>query len=67
MNLLSRPGRPIQTALPQAATCTFSCQMRIGLQYQYFFQFNGGTTNYDSKGRNANDNNMLLFYTWWSL
>lgn len=40
--------------------------VRVGLQYQYFLEFNGGTTNYDGKGRNAGDNDMLLLYTWWS-
>jgi len=40
--------------------------MRVGLQYTYYIQFNGGTTNYDGFGRNASDNNSLLLFTWWA-
>jgi len=39
---------------------------RIGLQYTYYLQFNGGTTNYDGHGRNASDNNALLLFCWLS-
>jgi hypothetical protein len=38
--------------------------LRIGLQYTHYLQFNGGTTNYDGFGRNASDNDQLLLYTW---
>ncbi|HLW61147.1 MAG TPA: cytochrome C [bacterium] len=40
--------------------------VRVGLQYTYYLQFNGGTTNYDGNGRNASDNNTLLLFTWWA-
>jgi len=40
--------------------------MRIGLQYRYYLEFNGATTNYDGHGRNASDNNELLLYTMFS-
>ncbi len=40
--------------------------VRIGLQYTWYLQFNGGTTNYDGSGRNASDNNSLLLFTWWA-
>jgi len=40
--------------------------MRIGLQYTYYLEFNGGTTNYDGFGRNATDNNSLLLFTWFA-
>jgi hypothetical protein len=40
--------------------------VRVGLQYTYYLQFNGGTTNYDGFGRNASDNNTLLLFTWWA-
>lgn len=40
--------------------------VRVGLQYTYYLQFNGGTTNYDGSGRNASDNNTLLLFTWWA-
>ena len=39
---------------------------RVGLQYRYYLEFNGGTTNYDGRGRNAADNNELLLYTMFS-
>jgi len=39
---------------------------RVGLQYRYYLEFNGGTTNYDGHGRNAGDNNELLLYTMFS-
>jgi len=40
--------------------------VRIGLQYTYYLQFNGGTTNYDGFGRNASDNNSIFLFTWWA-
>lgn len=40
--------------------------VRVGVQYRYYLQFNGGTTNYDGSGRNASDNNTLLLFTFWS-
>jgi hypothetical protein len=40
--------------------------VRVGVQYRYYLQFNGGTTNYDGSGRNASDNNTLLVFTFWS-
>jgi hypothetical protein len=40
--------------------------VRVALQYTYYLQFNGGTTNYDGSGRNASDNNQLLLFTWWA-
>ncbi len=38
--------------------------LRIGLQYTHYLQFNGGTTNYDGSGRNAGDNDQLLLFIW---
>ena len=40
--------------------------VRIGLQYTHYLQFNGGTTNYDGNGRNASDNDTILLFTWWA-
>lgn len=37
---------------------------RIGLQYTMYDKFNGASRNFDNAGRNAQDNNTLLFYTW---
>jgi len=41
--------------------------IRVGLQYVYYIEVNGGTTNYDGHGRNATDNNTFLAFLWWSL
>jgi hypothetical protein len=38
--------------------------MRIGLQYTLYTQFNGSAKNYDGFGRNASDNNTILLYDW---
>jgi hypothetical protein len=38
--------------------------LKLGLQYTVFTQFNGGTTNYDGYGRNASDNNTLFLFLW---
>ena len=40
--------------------------VRVGVQYRYYVQFNGGTTNYDGFGRNAGDNNTVLIFSTWS-
>jgi hypothetical protein len=40
--------------------------VRVGIQYRHYLQFNGGTTNYDGFGRNASDNDTLLVFTFWS-
>lgn len=36
--------------------------LKIGLQYVAYTQFNGGTSNYDGFGRNASGNNTLYLY-----
>ena len=38
--------------------------LKLGLQYVIYTQFNGGTTNYDGFGRNASDNNTLYMFAW---
>ena len=38
--------------------------VRIGLQYYKFTEYNGASGNYDGNGRNASDNNTLFFYVW---
>lgn len=40
--------------------------VRVGLQYRHYLQFNGGTANYDGFGRNASDNDTLMLFTWWA-
>jgi len=38
--------------------------VRFALQYVDYSKFNGGSSNYDGLGRNANDNNTLYLYGW---
>jgi len=38
--------------------------LKLGLQYTAYTQFNGGSSNYDGSGRNASDNNTFLAFAW---
>jgi hypothetical protein len=38
--------------------------LKLGIQYTLYTQFNGATKNYDGTGRNAGDNNTLLLFAW---
>jgi hypothetical protein len=38
--------------------------LKLGVQYTLYTQFNGGTSNYDGFGRNAGDNNALYVFAW---
>ncbi|MDR3534478.1 MAG: hypothetical protein P4L90_28435 [Rhodopila sp.] len=38
--------------------------LKLGIQYTAYTQFNGGSSNYDGAGRNASDNNTLLVFAW---
>lgn len=38
--------------------------VRLGLQYTGYGNFNGGSTDYDGSGRDASDNNTLLLFAW---
>ncbi|HSZ52489.1 MAG TPA: hypothetical protein VK801_13025 [Caulobacteraceae bacterium] len=38
--------------------------LRVGVQYTAYFQFDGATTNFDTMGRNASDNNTFRVFTW---
>jgi hypothetical protein len=38
--------------------------IKLGVQYTNYFEFNGGTTNYDGFGHNASGNNTLYVYLW---
>ncbi len=38
--------------------------LKVGLQYIYYTQFDGGTTNYDGNGHNASDNNTIYAFVW---
>ncbi len=41
--------------------------LRLGLQYTLYTEFNGASSNYDGSGRDAGDNNTLFTYVWLSL
>jgi hypothetical protein len=38
--------------------------MRVGIQYTAYTEFNGAATNYDNFGHNASDNNTIRVFTW---
>jgi hypothetical protein len=38
--------------------------LKLGVQYTLYTQFNGGTSNYDGFGRGAADNNTLYLFAW---
>jgi hypothetical protein len=38
--------------------------LKLGVQFTLYTQFNGGTTNYDGFGRNASANNTLFAFAW---
>jgi hypothetical protein len=38
--------------------------LKLGVQYTIYTQFNGGNANYDGSGRGAGDNNTLLLFAW---
>jgi len=38
--------------------------LKLGVQYTAYTQFNGGSSNYDGSGRNASANNTLFLFAW---
>src|SRR5208282_393867 len=38
--------------------------LKLGVQYTIYTEFNGGTADYDGFGRNAGDNNTLYLFLW---
>ena len=38
--------------------------LKLGVQYVDYLEFNGGTRNYDGFGHNASGNNTLYVYLW---
>ena len=41
--------------------------VRVGLQYTAYNEYNGSSKNYDGFGRDAEDNNTLLLFVWTSI
>jgi hypothetical protein len=40
--------------------------MRVGLQYTFYTEYNGAGSNYDGMGAKASDNNTLRVFTWFA-
>jgi hypothetical protein len=38
--------------------------VKVGVQYIVYTQFNGGGSDYDGFGRRASDNNTLFLFAW---
>ncbi len=38
--------------------------IQLGLQYTWYFNFNGASKNYDAADRNASGNNSLYMVIW---
>lgn len=38
--------------------------LKVGAQYTWYTQFNGGSSNYDGFGRSANNNNSIYLFAW---
>jgi hypothetical protein len=52
-------------ANPSALGTRFN--IRAGLQYTVYTKFNGASSNYNSGGRNASDNNALRLFIWFAM
>ncbi len=72
----SNNGRPDSTAfIMEADYVPFGkddswqapfANVKLGIQYTAYTQFNGGTSNYDGFGRNASGNNTLYAFAWFA-
>ena len=60
----NRTGSPATRGMMLEAFWTPVQNLRVGVQYTGYIQFNGVAKNYDGYGRNASDNNSLFLYTW---
>jgi hypothetical protein len=40
--------------------------LKLGVQYILYTEFNGGASNFDGAGRNAHDNNTLFTFAWFA-
>ncbi len=72
----SRTGSPNSTALlaeldyvPFGKDDSFGApylNVKFGLQYTYYPEFNGASSNYDGSGRNATGNNTVYAFAWFA-
>ena len=60
----SATGSPDSKGFILQANCVLREQYKFVLQYTFYNEFNGATTNYDGSGRNASDNNTLYLLAW---
>ena len=60
----NQSGNPATRGLTYEAFWTPVQYARVGVQYTAYSKFHGDSSNYDSFGRNASDNNTLFFYVW---
>lgn len=44
----------------------YRMNIRVGVQYWIYTEFNGATTNFDGAGRSAADNNTLRLFVWFA-
>jgi hypothetical protein len=44
----------------------FRFNVRVGVQYRIFTEFDGASSNYDGLGHNASDNNTLRLFLWFA-
>jgi hypothetical protein len=44
----------------------YRLNVRVGVQYWIYTEFNGAVTNFDGMGRNASDNNTLRVFVWFA-
>jgi hypothetical protein len=58
--MLQLDGTPFGDA-PQPARRT---NLRLGVQYTIYSQFNGARSNFDGAGANASDNNTFRIFSW---
>ena len=59
--MLQLDGTPFGS---EATALGYRFNIRVGIQYRIFTEFDGATTNFDGAGRNASDNNTLRVFTW---
>jgi len=50
----------------EATVLGFRFNVRLGVQYRIFTEFDGATRNFDGEGHNASDNNTLRVFTWFA-
>jgi hypothetical protein len=62
----AQTGKPNTNGFIAEGNYMIEQNWRLALQYTDFQRYQGASTNYDGNGRNAHDNNILYFYTWFA-